>query len=237
MDELDLTLPSPAENLALDEALLLDAEAGRAGEVLRFWELPKYAVVLGVSGVLAEDVREEACRAEGVPVLRRCSGGGTVLLGPGCLNFSLVLDLDRPGLRDVTRSYGLIMDRVATALSAGAAALTRAGSSDLATAERKVSGNAQRRLRRFLLHHGTLLYGFDLARIDRYLHEPRRQPEYRRERAHNAFVTNLPLPAPEIKDRLRRAWGAASVRTNWPEELIRRLVEEKYGRDDWSRRR
>ena len=33
---LDLTLPTLAENLALDEALLLDAEAG-GPEVLRLW--------------------------------------------------------------------------------------------------------------------------------------------------------------------------------------------------------
>ena len=65
---LDLTLPSPAENLALDEALLLDAEAG-GGEVLRLWELPTLAVVLGSGGVLADDVRVSACAADGVPVL------------------------------------------------------------------------------------------------------------------------------------------------------------------------
>ena len=55
---------------------------------------------------LAKDVDEPACRADGVPVLRRASGGGTVLLGPGCLCFSLVLRYDRaPGLEDITVSY------------------------------------------------------------------------------------------------------------------------------------
>src|SRR4051794_35022284 len=88
---LDLTLPGAAENLALDEALLLEAEAGRAGEVLRVWEWPRPAVVLGSGCRLAEDVDEEACRRDGVPVLRRASGGGTVLLGPGSLCFGLVL--------------------------------------------------------------------------------------------------------------------------------------------------
>src|SRR3954452_17786953 len=80
---LDLTLPGAAENLALDEALLLEAEAGRSGEVLRVWEWPRPAVVLGSGCKLAEDVWEEACAADGVPVLRRSTGGGTVLLGAG----------------------------------------------------------------------------------------------------------------------------------------------------------
>src|SRR5215469_11853041 len=58
---LDRTLPSAAENLALDEALLLEAEAGRGGEVLRVWEWPELAVVLGSGCRLAEDVDESAC--------------------------------------------------------------------------------------------------------------------------------------------------------------------------------
>src|SRR5262245_1678404 len=105
MHFLDLTLPTAAENLALDEALLLEAEAGRGGEVLRLWEWPRPAVVLGAGCRLAEEVHEANCLADGVPILRRASGGGTVLLGEGCLLFSLVLAYDRsPALSAVALS-------------------------------------------------------------------------------------------------------------------------------------
>ncbi len=90
MQFLGLTLPSLAENLALDEALLLHAEEGDGGEVLRVWSWPTFAVVLGAGGVIADDVHEANCQADGVPIARRSSGGGTVLLGPGCLCLSLV---------------------------------------------------------------------------------------------------------------------------------------------------
>jgi len=46
---LDLTCGSVAENLALDEALLIEADAGRGQPVLRFWEPAEYALVLGAS--------------------------------------------------------------------------------------------------------------------------------------------------------------------------------------------
>src|SRR5262249_7902474 len=207
MHFLDLTLPTSAENLALDEALLLEAEADRGGEVLRLWEWPYYAVVLGAGGVLADDVDEAACRADGVPILRRASGGGTVLLGPGCLCYSLVLSYERgPAPREVTASYVYILNRVRDALVGLLPVIEQAGTSDLMDAGLKFSGNAQQRKRGHLLHHGTLLYEFDLSRIGRYLGLPGRQPEYRARRDHAAFLRNLPAGVEELKRRLRDGW-------------------------------
>src|SRR5436305_8868153 len=141
MQLLDLTLPSAVANLALDEALLLEAEAGRGGEVLRLWEWPHPAVVLGAGCVLREDVDEDACAADGVPVLRRSSGGGTVLLGRGCLCYSLILPMDRaPELAGIRSSYAFILSRIIEGLAGLQPGLTIAGISDLASEGRKLSG-------------------------------------------------------------------------------------------------
>ena len=234
---LDLTLPTAAANLALDEALLLRAEAGVGGEVLRVWEWPRPAVVLGSGCRLADDVHDAACQADGIPILRRSSGGGTVLLGAGCLLYSLILDGERaPDLAGIRSSYAFILARVARALPE-LQDIETAGTSDLAVAGCKFSGNAQQRKRRFLLHHGTLLYAFDLARVSRYLRAPPRQPEYRAGRDHAAFLRNLDLPAEEIKHRLRAAWDASVPEAEWPEEHVRSLVAEKYESVEWIRRR
>ncbi len=208
MHHLDLTLPSLAENLALDEALLLHAEAG-GPEVLRLWQWPTHAVVLGAGGRLADDVEEDACQADDVPIARRSSGGGTVLLGPGCLLFSLVLRFDRdPALSDLHASYRFILGRIQRALEPLAGPIALQGTSDLALGERKFSGNAQQRKRTHLLHHGTLLCGFDFAPLERYLKPPPRQPEYRRGRSHADFLTNLPVEAATLMDAIRAAWPA-----------------------------
>src|SRR5688572_29561362 len=112
MHFLDLTLPTLAENLALDEALLLDAEDG-GPEVLRLWEWAAPALVLGAAGRLSEEVHEEACRADGVPIERRSSGGGTVLLDAGCLLFTLVLSYKSAAeLREIRPSYCYILRRL-----------------------------------------------------------------------------------------------------------------------------
>ena len=125
---LERTLPSLAENLALDEALLLDAEAG-GPEVLRLWQWPSHAVVLGAGGRLADDVHEDVCQADGVPIRRRSSGGGTVLLGPGCLLYSLILRFERaPALSDLHASYRHILDTILGGLRPLASPLALQGS-------------------------------------------------------------------------------------------------------------
>jgi lipoate-protein ligase A len=238
MRYLGLTLPTPAENLALDEALLLAAEAGSGGEVLRVWEWPQPAVVLGSGGKIADDVALDACRADGVPVLRRSSGGGTVLLGSGCLLYSLVLDTtESPGLGEVRRSYAVILARVARALLPEAIGAEVCGVSDLAVGGRKFSGNAQQRKQRYILHHGTLLYGIDFAAVSRYLLPPPRQPEYRAGRSHGEFLTTLPLTGEELTRRLRREWAADEECATWPRDEVARLVAEKYATREWAERR
>ncbi len=238
MHLLDLTLPTPAENLALDEVLLLAAEEADAGEALRLWENPALAVVLGSGGSVAIDVNVPACEAAGVPILRRASGGGTVLLGPGCLCFSLVLAYSRAaGLNDISASNRYVLGRIKNALGGIVPEIELAGTSDLIIGGRKFAGNAQQRKRRHFLHHGTLLCGFDLALIAKYLNSPERQPEYRRDRPHTEFVTNLPATVEEVKRLLVTEWQPDGQCETVPREKVAELVAEKYSQDEWNRRR
>ena len=233
-----VTFDTLDENLALDEALLLSAEAGESGEVLRFWEWPKYAVVLGAGGSIAIDLNEDACRADGVPIHRRASGGGTVLLGRGCLLFSLVLSYARAAeLRDVNASYRWILRRICDALRP-IAMIEHAGTSDLAVAGRKVSGNAQQRKARNLLHHGSLLYDFDLRQVSTYLKQPEREPAYREAREHAEFVTNLGCTADELMRLIGNAFDAVPANINAAAtERVPSLIAERYSQTEWVRRR
>jgi lipoate---protein ligase len=249
---LDCTLPGPAENLACDEVLLHWCEEC-GGEVLRFWEPSAWFVVLGYANRVALEVNRAACARQAVRVYRRSSGGGAVLQGPGCLNYSLVLQIGPTGpLTTITGANRFIMERhraVLADLLAGEARPSESpaaqpmnphgpvevsGHTDLALGGRKFSGNAQRRRRRALLFHGTFLHHFDLPLIGTFLNPPSRQPAYRAGRSHEAFVTNLPLVPARIKEGLRQAWAAAAVLREWPAHLIPPLVAGKYETDEWN---
>jgi lipoate---protein ligase len=242
---LNLTLPSAAENLACDEALL-DWGEETGGEVLRFWEPTTHFVVVGYANRVATEVIPSACAEEGVGLYRRCTGGGTVLQGPGCLNYSLVLQIPAAGpLASISGTNHFVMERHRAAVEGLLATQAKGsrfasgrvemrGHTDLAIGGRKFSGNAQRRKRRALLFHGSFLLGLDLALMSRVLNFPSRQPDYRRHRRHLDFLVNLPLSPALLKERLQQVWQAHLPLAAWPEEAVQRLVAEKYETAAWN---
>jgi lipoate---protein ligase len=241
MTLLDLSLDTPQENLALEETLLLHAESGKTGETLRFWESEKYFVSIGAGGKYENEIRSGACARGGIPVIRRISAGGSVLLGPGCLNYSLVLSLTDRNLGDIKRSYEYILGKIIARLKLKGLESRFEPSSDIAFNNRKVSGNSQARKKNFLLHHGTLLYGFDLALIPLYLKEPSARPPYRGPRTHAEFTANLPLAARELKEIVTEAFGASGAEK---EGLMKDLLADaavlagiKYNLESWNRER
>jgi lipoate-protein ligase A len=236
MKVLDLTLPSPAENLACDEALLDAAEAGESDEVLRFWESPEHFVVVGYANKVATEVNVAACEARGIPVLRRCSGGGTVVQGPGCLNYALVLQITENGpTQSISSANQFIMERNRVALkNLLGRSVSVSGHTDLAVGDRKFSGNSQRRRRKFLLFHGTFLLGLDLKLIGELLRMPVAQPDYRQRRTHADFITNLNLPAEPIKAALHQVWRAEENSSYALNTENTKLVAEKYSTRDWN---
>ncbi len=227
MKYIDFSDATPAEHLAADEAVLDLCEAGSGDETLLFWESRQYFVVIGYANQAAREANLPVCAANGIPVFRRCTGGGTVLQGPGCLNYSLVLRIKEGGpTQGITSTNHFILQRHQAALQPLVQERVRIeGHTDLALENLKFSGNAQRRKKQFLIFHGTFLLEFDLPLIGKYLRMPSKQPEYRQERGHAEFLTNLRVPAEAVKSALRQVWGADDVR-ELPEERVRELGME-----------
>lgn len=200
--------PTPQEQLDREWQLFQQVEADALQGAWRIWEASTPVVVLGHSNLLAEHVFVDACAEDRVPILRRASGGGAVVLAPGCLNYAIAVSMAAFELTDSRWSFARILGAIAAALGPQGNAgeeLILAGGTDLVMNGKKVSGNAQRRARHALLHHGTLLYGFDSGLATRYLKEPRRRPAYRADRRHSEFIGNLSLSPGDIRGRLETA--------------------------------
>jgi lipoate-protein ligase A len=169
-------------------------------------------------------------------MLRRCSGGGTVLQGPGCLNYALVLKAEgNEELHTISGANRFIMERNRSALESLLHHQVKIeGHTDLTANGLKFSGNSQRRRRSFLLFHGTFLLHFDIALVEALLPLPSKQPAYRHSRRHQNFLVNLHLSAESVKAVLANAWQAAVSLVDVPRRSISALVREKYSTREWT---
>jgi lipoate-protein ligase A len=247
MQRLELTLPTAAENVALDEALLEWVEEEASGrEILRIWESRGPLVVAGRSTRVEQEIDVAECARREVPIVRRSSGGATIVAGPGCLMYAVLLSFEaRPELRDIGRAHTFVLEKLEAAIGACGVGVERAGTSDLVIADRgsmsseanvlrKFSGNSLRVRRTHCLYHGTLLYDFDLTLIGQCLKMPPRRPEYRAGREHGEFVTNLPIERSRLVRAIDAAFPTSGALAEAPLGRATELVEMRFGRREWT---
>lgn len=169
----------------------LDRAESEGTAAFRVWTVDHPVVVIGRSVQAEEEVNMQFCRDHGIAVLERPSGGRSVLIGPGTIQYSFTLPylLDEElGSIAGAKSY---CNRLLQSCSPALAALTQDRSGDLTRNGRKIAGLALKRGRAAMLLHGTILIDADLGLIARALRHPKREPHYRSGRTHEEFLTNL----------------------------------------------
>lgn len=235
------TLDSPAANLALDELLLQEVASGThlQSGVLRFWESPRPFVVLGRGSRVADEALLADCQRLGVAVLRRVSGGMSIVTGPGCLMYAVIERKPEEVGTHIDRLHSYVLERMAQALRTLHPAVAHVGTSDLALRQpdgtlQKFSGNSLRITSEAFLYHGTLLYDFDLGLVPLCLPAPPREPAYRAGRPHMAFVTNFPATADQLMAAIADEWQARENGFEWSPDRLAELCRTRYEQADWN---
>ncbi len=176
----------PVEDLAREAWLLERAAEGEVSLLLTSWEGP--VVVLGF-GQRPEDADLEWCCSQGLPVLRRLTGG-TGVVHRGDLGVGLALPQEHPWAKGIIGLYGRFLDVLEPALTAVGAEVSRLAeprrgsrvrspvcfldqlSDTLVVDGRKVVGCAQTRRRGGVLIHAAVLLGLDAGLYARIFDVP-----------------------------------------------------------------
>ena len=147
-------------NIAFDQALIELHRDGKIGDTIRFLRFPRSALV-GRHQALAREIRLDWCRANGVEIARRITGGGAIWFEPAHLGWELVLPRAALGLR-----LDEVTERICQAAAAG---LRRLGldaafrpRNDIEVAGRKISGTGGFFDGGALFYQGTVLCDLDL---------------------------------------------------------------------------
>ncbi len=196
------TFQTAEEYIFYEEKLLKDA--GTDTVLLRFWEPQTDIVVLGKSNQAEREVYVDRCRQDGIPIVKRCSGGGTVLQTKGVLNYSIIAPQFPPFDR-VQSSNKEVMEIIKSQLQTETVPIEIQGYTDLTYKGKKWCGNAQKRTLTHFLFHGSMLIDADIQKISHYLKHPSREPAYRKSLSHADFLCNVPLDKEQIKKGLKKA--------------------------------
>ena len=162
----DLELRHPAINIGLEEAIVEAVSGGGSISTIRFWRNRRSAII-GRSQEAGAEVYLGNCRSSQIPLVRRPTGGGSVLHHPNNLNYSIYLpEAHTTSVKEQSRA---LSKPLASALSELGLDI-RVRSNGLFVGSNKIGGTAQSR-RRGLLHHGTLLVEGDgiMENMDKFL--------------------------------------------------------------------
>ncbi|MDO9099819.1 MAG: biotin/lipoate A/B protein ligase family protein [Caldisericota bacterium] len=169
-------IQGPAENMAMDEALLLGAS--RTGiPVLRIYGWAPATLSLGFSQPVSRSVRLSEIRARHLAWIRRPTGGRAVLhdmevtysvcAPPGHTLYAMGLEASYEcicaPIVAALRTFGLdasLAPRHPSGIPT-AACFTAPGATDIVVAGRKIVGSAQMRTRIGMLQHGSILLRSD----------------------------------------------------------------------------
>lgn len=229
----------PAFNLALEETLFDTLSPEQPGIFLIWRNEP--SVIVGCHQNTAEEVNAAFCRARGIHVVRRPTGGGAVYHDLGNVNFSFLVWVDKNRLA----GFEEFMEPMVLALRDLGVDAAYTSRNDITVDGRKVAGTAQRRSGQKMLHHGCLLVDVDTSVLSDALASDPEKFRSKGVASHRARVANLRefLPAglsPEqcmtmVIDAMTRRC-APEMRTLPPElrQKAEALAQSRYRSWEWN---
>lgn len=225
----------PYYNMALEEYMF----SHRTEEdVLLLWRNDPSVVCGSFQNIFAE-VDLTAASQNGIALVRRFSGGGTVYHDLGNLNYTLIR-----GYCPDQDQYAPFLEPVVRALNHLGIPAERNRQSDIAIHGLKISGSAQRIAGGRHLHHGTLLFRCDLGKL-------RSAANGARQDYTSKGTLSVPWPVTNIADETGLTWSPQQFQdaflgalqeefpirkcelTEEEEREIHRLADEKYRSWEW----
>jgi lipoate-protein ligase A len=234
----------PLLQMALDQVLAEEVGAGRRKPTLRIWEWNEPGVVIGSFQSVKNEVDMENAEKYGFQVTRRISGGGAMFMEAGSvITYSIYAPSDLVHGMTFADSYAFLDEWVIIALKSLGIDASYQPLNDITSPTGKIGGAAQKRLGTgAVLHHVTMSYDMDGDRMVEVLRIGREKMSDKGTKSANKRVDPLRsqtgLSRAEIIERMESTFTGLYGSTPGevtPEELVkaRRLVEEKFGTEEW----
>ncbi|MGE5639013.1 MAG: biotin/lipoate A/B protein ligase family protein [Clostridia bacterium] len=244
---IDTGIRDGRRQIAFDQALIELRKAGRIPDTIRFLRFPPTALV-GRHQALSREVKLEHCRAKGIGVVRRITGGGAIYFDEGQLGWELVFDRRTLGMGSLADLARAICEAAADGLSRLGVEAKYRPRNDIEVGGRKISGTGGFFDEDTLFYQGTVLVDMNAADMVAALNVAKAKLEKRQlDSAAQRVVTLKELlgrvpPIAEVQDALVQgfaerlgiapAWGRITAEE---EVLAAKHHDEEIGTEDFVR--
>ena len=168
---IDTGLREGRRQIAFDQALIESRQSGTIPDTIRFLRFPPTALI-GRHQALSREVRVDHCRAHGIGLVRRITGGGAIYFDEGQLGWSLVFDRSTLGIASLADLAREICEAAAAGLSKLGVDARYRPRNDIEVDGRKLSGTGGFFDGDTLFYQGTVLVDLDPARMVAALRVP-----------------------------------------------------------------
>jgi lipoate-protein ligase A len=239
--------------MAIDEAITTARVDDTVRNTLRLYRWNPSAVSIGRFQNILNEVSAEKCKENGVDIVRRITGGGTVYHdSQDEITYSAIVKEKDFGTQDVVYAYnkicnGLIQAAKMLGLSASFSPGDQRNCPNIAVNGKKISGSAQYHKGGILLQHGTFLLDANLPRMFTYLRVPWARTVEEIVCLASDRITSVrrelkrDIPAGKVAQCLIDGFQKAlqvefeeGTLTENEQELACKLRDEKYSRDTWN---
>lgn len=172
-----------------------------SNQAVYIWNPDNIYIVLGRSNSSEGSVNLDTAIKDGVTIIKRPTGGESVVLSPNMLVFSA--KIDHKNSQKPIEVFNKINKHLITQLTnIGIKNLNSKGISDLSIGEKKILGSSMMLKDNIFFYHAVLNINEDPSIISKYLKHPKKEPDYRKGREHKQFVTSLKLSGYNIDKEL-----------------------------------
>ena len=161
-----------AENMALDKTILSAVNERKSPPTLRFMFFDRPVILVGYNQNVEDEVKIDFCKEHDIPVNRRITGGGAILMDRGALGWELVAPKSALRGSTVENMYRTLCGGCVNALKSFGIAAEFRPHNDIEINGRKVSGSGGTEEGDTFLYHGSLLIDFDIEMMLKTLNTP-----------------------------------------------------------------
>lgn len=231
-------------NMAVDESILENVISGKSNPTLRLYSWSNTCVSIGYFQGIHDSINTDKCNELGITILRRTTGGGTVLHDKE-LTYSFVLPVSLVP-PDVVESYRFLCAIILSSLQELGINAVFKPINDILVENKKISGSAQTRRGGCLLQHGTIILDynpeamFNVLKINKAKSKGKTIEEMKKSITSINEITGK-NPLDELKELIvknsEKNFSKTFTKSKLTEKeafLAQKLEKEKYSSHKWT---